>query len=98
MSYLEILIRCELIEVLKANQFESDKLAKIQDKISAISYQEKPTLGLYILGQVLLASFALNDICGNGKFPSDEFRSIKDKIERESKEICDLYGKTKRNT
>lgn len=76
----------DLIELLKTNNINAQELAKIQEKIGIISYQEKPLSNMNIFGQILLTSFALNDIFINGGMPNDEYENIKSNIENILKE------------
>lgn len=71
----------DLIELLKTNNINAQDLAKIQEKIGILSYQERPLSNMNIFGQILLASFALNDIFVNGGMPYDEYENIKANIE-----------------
>lgn len=71
----------DLIELLKTNKVDAKSLSNIQEKMAILSYQEKPLLNMYIIGQILLASFVINDICGNGVRPYDEYMSIRNSLE-----------------
>lgn len=76
----------DLIELLKTNNINAQDLSKIQEKIGIISYQERPFSNINIFGQVLLASFAINDIFLNSGMPNDEYENIKNSIENMLKE------------
>ncbi|WP_027629868.1 hypothetical protein [Ruminiclostridium cellobioparum] len=75
----------DLIVLLRTYNINAQDLAKIQEKIDITSYRERPLSNMNIFGQVLLASFALNDIFING-MPNDEYENIKKDIENMLKE------------